>query len=79
MSVHKTAVTGNTVVQSSTVVCNQNCSQTSTCSPGFGNGQVSASLSMEFSNQMLPEEMKVKGKYGKLFFLAAVFSDSHTC
>lgn len=68
MSVHKTAVTGNTVVQPSMVVCNQNCSQTSTFSPGFRNGQVSTSQSTEFSSHTLPEEMKVKGKYGKLVY-----------
>lgn len=66
MSVHKPVVIGNTVVQASKVVCNQNCSQTSTLPPGFGNRQVFTSQSMAFSSQMLPEEMKVKRKYGKL-------------
>lgn len=68
MWVHKTAVTGNTVGQASMVVCNQNCSQTSTFSPGFGNGEVSTSQSMEFSSQMLPDEIKVKRKHGKLVY-----------
>lgn len=49
MSIHKTAVTGSTVVQASRVGFYQNCSQTSTFSAGFGNGQASTSQSMEFS------------------------------
>lgn len=50
------------------VVCDQNCSQTPTFSPGFGNGQVSTSQSMEFASHMLPKETKARGKYGKLVY-----------